>query len=129
MGEMLFQAHSGLRYLVLAAAVVALVLLALGGTGNRPVTRGARVSGAIFTGLLDLQVLLGLATVLARAWFPALMGHITMMVLALVAAHGLRVAARRAPTDGRRRTFALLAVAVPLVLVVGGILAIGRPLL
>jgi hypothetical protein len=126
---MLFQAHSGLRYLVLAAAVVALVLLAMGAFGSRPISRGARVSGAIFTGLLDLQVLLGLGTLLARPWYPALMGHITMMVLALVAAHGFRVAARRAPTDARRGTFALLAVAVPLVLVVGGILAIGRPLL
>ena len=128
MADMLFQAHSGLRYLVLLAAVIALVLLALDRFGSRPSGRGARISGAIFTGLLDFQVLLGLILLATWEWYGALMGHITMMVLALAAAHGLRVAAKRAGDDTRRGTFALLAVIVPLVLIVGGILAIGRPL-
>lgn len=128
MEEMLFQAHSGLRYLVLLAGVVALVLLLAGRFGGKPFGKGARVSTALFTGTLDLQVLLGLGVVAVRPWYGALIGHIVMMVLALIAAHGLRVAVKRADTDARRYTFALLAVIVPLVLIVGGIMAIGRPL-
>lgn len=129
MGEMLFQAHSGLRYLVLLGALVALVLLALVRFGGRPLGGGARASSAIFTGLLDLQVLLGLGVLATRPYYPALIGHIVMMVLALAAAHGLRVGAKRAATEERRVTLLLVAVVLPLVLVVGGILAIGRPLL
>lgn len=129
MADMLFHAHSGLRYAVLLAGVVALAILLAGRFGGRPFGGGARVAGQVFTGLLDLQVLLGLATLLARAYYPALMGHIALMVLALVVAHGLGVAARRAPTDTARYGRALLAVVLPLILVVGGIMAIGRAVL
>ena len=128
MGIMLFHAHSGLRYAVLLAGIIALVVLEYGRFRKRPFGRGARIAGTTFLGLLDLQVLLGLATVLARPWFPALIGHIALMVLALAAAHALAIAGRRATSDSRRYALALLAVVVPLLLIVGGITAIGRPL-
>jgi hypothetical protein len=126
---MLFHAHSGLRYFVLLAAVVALVVLVHGRLTARAYTGPARIVGAVFTGLLDLQVVLGLALLVVWPFYPALTGHIVLMILAAVTAHGLRVAARKATTDAVRYTRALLAVAVPLVLVVAGILAIGRRVL
>jgi hypothetical protein len=126
MSDVLFHAHSGNRYLVLLAGVVALGLLVWGLFSGRRYDRAANVSGAVFTGLLDLQVVIGLVLVAVWPWHPMLIGHLVLMLVALGAAHGLRVSARRQATDRGRYTRALLAVVVPLVLIAGGILAIGR---
>ena len=123
---MLFHAHSGLRYLVLLAALVALAYLLRGRLARRPWDNGARVVGAVFTGLLGLQGLLGIGVALARPWHASYIGHIVMMVLALGAAHGLLGSSRRLADDHARYGRALLAVVVPIVLIVAGILAIGR---
>jgi uncharacterized membrane protein len=129
MTEVLFHAHSGLRYLVLLAAVIAIVFVAIGMASRGPYGRGSRISGAAFMGLLDLQVVVGLILLALVPFQPILIGHIVMMVLALVTAHGLRVMAKRATTDAARHRHALLAVVLPLLLVVGGIMAIGRSVL
>lgn len=126
MSNMLFHAHSGLRYLVLLVAVVALAVHLHGRIAGRPYTGAARTSGALFVGLLDLQIVVGLVLLAVWPFHGALIGHIVMMVLAAAAAHGLRVWARRSAADPERYTRAALAVVVPLVLIVGGILAIGR---
>jgi hypothetical protein len=88
-----------------------------------------RIAGAIFVGALDLQVVLGLILLAVWPFYGALIGHIVMMILAVVVAHGARVAARRAAADAARFGWALAAIVVPLVLIIGGIMAIGRPLL
>jgi len=124
--ELFFHAHSGLRYAVLLAAVIALLLLVLGRSSAGGDGRAGRVASSIFISMLDLQVLLGIATVLARPWFSALIGHIGMMILALASAHALRVAARKATAENRRYVLSLLAVGLPLLLIVAGITAIGR---
>ncbi|HSU14618.1 hypothetical protein [Longimicrobium sp.] len=122
----IFHAHSGLRFLVLLAGVVALIVLALGVFGRRPYERPSRISMAVFTGVMDLQVLLGIVMVVLGCFYPALMGHLAMMILAAVAAHGCSVYARK-QTDGRRaHTVALVGVVLALLLIVGGISAIGR---
>ena len=122
----IFHAHSGLRYLVLLAALVALIVTALGTFGRKPYERPSRISMAAFTGLLDLQILLGIVMVVLGCFYSALMGHLMMMILAAVAAHGCSVYARK-QADGRRaHTVALVGVVLALVLIVGGISAIGR---
>jgi len=124
--DTLFHAHSGLRFLVLLAAVVALVVQAMGVFGRRPYERPSRISIAAFTGLLDLQIVLGIALVALGCFYGALMGHLMMMVLAAAAAHGCSVFARK-QADGRRaHTVALVGVVLALLLMVGGIGAIGR---
>ena len=124
--ETIFHAHSGLRFLVLLAAVVALIVQALGVFGRRPYERPSRISMAVFTGLLDLQVLLGIVMVVLGCFYPALMGHLMMMVLAVAAAHGLSVYARR-QADGRKaHIIGLVGVVLALGLIAGGIAAIGR---
>lgn len=121
-----FAAHSGLRYLVLLVGIVALAYLAWGWLGRRPFERPARILLSAFVGLVDLQVLLGVATLLTRPFYPALTGHIVMMVLAAGAAHGFSVSARRSTEPHKRYGRALAGVVVALVLIVGGIMAIHR---
>lgn len=123
--EFLFHAHSGLRYLVLLTGVVAVLYYAYHWLG-RPQERASRVLLAVFTGLLDLQVLLGIALVVGGTFYPALMGHLTMMLLAVVAAHLFSVLSRRSEEVRRANGLAVAGVLLSLVLVVGGILAIGR---
>ena len=123
----LFYIHSGLRYLVLLMGLVALVYFAFGLATKRPVDRSVRIIGSSFAGLLDTQILLGLA-LLGSGWpfYGALWGHLTMMLLAAVLAHVLLVMNRRRPNPGY--LLPLIAVAGALLLVIGGILSIGRSL-
>lgn len=123
----LFQAHSGLRYLVLLVGLAALSYFLSGLATKRPVDKGARILGSAFTGLLDLQVVLGIIMVAMGRYYPQLIGHIVMMLLAAVETHVLLVVNRKRPTPGY--VLPLIAVAVALALIAGGIMAIGRGLL
>jgi heme A synthase len=124
--DAIFHAHSGLRFLVLLAAVVALLVQAMGVFGRRPYERPSRISMAAFSGLLDLQILLGIVMVVLGCFYGALMGHLLMMALAAGALHGCSVYARK-QADGRKaHTVALVGVVLALLLIVGGISAIGR---
>ncbi|MBF5045743.1 hypothetical protein FGE12_25270 [Aggregicoccus sp. 17bor-14] len=120
----LFAAHSGLRFLVLLAGLVAAVFFAVGLARKQPATRTVRVMGAVFSGLLDLQVLLGLILVAMGRYYPALIGHIVMMLLAVAVVHILLVKNRKRPQPGY--ALPLVAVVLGLALIAGGILAI-RP--
>ena len=120
----LFAAHSGLRYLVLLAGLVAVVYFALGLAQKRPYTRAVRTVGAIFSGLMDLQILLGLILVAMGRYYPQLIGHIVLMVLAAVVVHVLLARNRKRPQPGY--ALPLAGVVLGLALLVAGILAI-RP--
>ncbi len=122
----LFYAHSGLRYLVLLAAFVAVGYLAYSAATGRGAERTARVVTAVFVGLLDLQIVLGLLLMVMGTYYPAIVGHLFMMLLAAAAAHGASVAARRSGNAGRATKIRLAGVAVALLLIVGGIMSIGR---
>ena len=123
--KMLYMAHSGLRYLVLLAGIAALVMLAIDLSAKRQ-SGAARGLTAAFTGLLDLQVLLGIALVVGGVYYGALMGHLMMMILAVGAAHATSILAKREP-DARKATIARLAgVIAAIVLIIVGITAIGR---
>ena len=124
----LYHAHSGLRYLVLLAAVVAIVVLGIGlATGRR--LGATRAATAAFTGLLDLQVLLGLGLVLGGMLTARATGHLMMMVLALVVAHAASIMGGKAKDDKRELTVRLIGIVLALVLIASGIMAIGRGVL
>ncbi len=124
MDRMFFYAHSGLRYLVLLAGVLALAYFAFGLATKRPFDKGGRILGASFAGLLHTQVLLGILVLVTRFYYPALIGHIVMMLLAVAAAQAPLSVNRRRPQP----TFALplVGVLLALVFIIGGIMAIGR---
>jgi hypothetical protein len=132
----LLHLHSYTRWLVLAAALVALALSWRAFLGTRSYGRPEQLSTRVFARLLDVQVLLGLALYAlspvvraALADFGASMAvkelrffgveHITGMVLALVFLNVGAVRVRRAESDAlklRRAVFwqtaAVLAVVV-----------------
>ncbi len=126
---MLFHAHSGLRYLVLALGVAAALALVLAIVRAIPEGRMGRILRLAFVGALDLQVVLGMLVLLTRPFYPALFGHITVMIVALVVAHGVAIAIKRRPDPAASTGLGLIGVVLPLSLIVAGILAIGRPLL
>ena len=124
--NMVYYAHSGLRYLVLLAALAALVVLVRGRSGNRPYDRAARMTTGIYTGTLHLQTALGILMVVLGRWYGALMGHLIMNLLGVVAATVLIGWARREKDARRGYTLALTGVVVSLLLLFLGIAAIGR---
>lgn len=124
--NVLYHAHSGLRYLVLLAAVVAIAYHVYGLLAKRPVDGAARVTALSFTGLLDLQVVLGLILMATGIFHGALIGHMVMMLLAAAAAHVGGKVARRAPEPSSYYKISVGSIVVALVLIVLGIAAIGR---
>ncbi len=125
----LLHAHSGLRYLVLLAGVVVVAYALYGLITDRPYDRGMRVTAASFAGLLHLQVLLGFFLLVSGRFYPALIGHIFLMLFAAVAAQvPLSVMRRRAPEE-RRYAPHLVGAVVALLLIWFGVLAINRTLL
>jgi hypothetical protein len=127
MQAFLFHAHSGLRYLVLLAAVIAAGYSIVGWVRARGYDRPARILGTVFVGLLDLQVVVGLVLLIVWPFYPALIGHITLMGLALVVAHATAIGNRRRP-EGPTHPRQVIGIALTLFIVVAGILAIGRPI-
>ncbi len=124
--NILFQAHSGIRYLVLLVGLVALAYFVSGLAAKRPVGKPVRILGSAFVGLLDLQILLGIIMVAMGRYYPRLIGHIVMMLVAAAITHVLLVVNRKRPNPGY--LLPLIAVALALALIAGGLMAIGRGL-
>lgn len=130
LSEILFHAHSGIRYLVLLAGLLALVVSLTAGLRQQPWDRRGRLLLRIFVGVMDLQVLLGLILIFFRPFYGALWGHIVLMVLAAAAAHGASVMNRRRPPERQSHWVAVVGVVLTLALIVAGILALpGRSVL
>ena len=127
----LLMAHSGLRWLILLAAAVAVVKFALGWLQGGDFKGMDRGLASAFSGLLDLQVTLGLVFLLwsgfAGDGFPLFrIEHGFVMILAAVAGH---LPARWKNTESKRRfrntlfsiVASILLVIVGLTLLPGGL--------
>jgi hypothetical protein len=124
MANMLFYAHSGLRFLVLLAALIAIAVLLWGWSARRSFAGQSRAVTAVFTGVLDLQVTLGILLVLFRPWYGGLIGHLVMMIAAAFAAHGITVYGRKQADPRRAHMISLIGVVLALALILGGIMSI-----
>lgn len=122
----LLHAHSGLRFLILLLGAVNIVVLLVGLATKKPFGKLHRILGASFAGSLHLQLLIGLTLVAMGRWFPALIGHLTMMVLAATSAQMAMTMNRKRATPGLQ--LPLIGVVVALLFIVGGVMAIGRNL-
>lgn len=125
----LLYAHSGLRYLVLLAGVIALAYSLFAVVTRRPYDRGVRGTAAAFSGLLQLQVLLGFVLLVSGRFYFQLIGHIFMMLCAAVAAQVPLSVMRRRPPEERRPLPHLIGTAIALLLIWGGIRTIRAGLL
>jgi hypothetical protein len=117
--------HGLLRWIVLAAAVVALVVAALAWFGSATTDRQGRLATLIFVVAIDVQVVLGiLIYLIGNAWQNATtqikIEHPVMMLLALAVSHLAAARARRSSgfAAARLRT---ISIAVSLLLILVGI--------
>jgi hypothetical protein len=128
----LLHLHSGLRYLVLLAAVIALGYAIFGWVTGRSYDRGMRASASAFAGLLHLQILIGFVILvsgrLAGGIGGALIGHLFMMLFAAAAAQIPLSVMRRRPPEERSYPPHAISIIVALVLIWVGIASIGRGL-
>ena len=126
---MLLSAHSGLRYLVLLLGLAVVGYAVYGLIAKRPYDQRMRILSLAFSGVLDLQVVIGLASLFTSTFYPQLAGHLTMMVLAVAITHIVSIVQRRRPPEQRTYGPHVVGTLVVLAIISFGILAIGRPIL
>ncbi len=126
MMPMVFYTHSGVRYLVLLAAILALAYLLVGMFRGEQVDKLAKILTGAYVGLLDVQVLTGIVLFLLTQSSPQLLGHVVMMLAAVSVGHAANIMNKR--RDEPSWGIALAGVALSLILIIGGIMAIGRPI-
>jgi hypothetical protein len=137
--------HSWLRWAVLLAGLLALLRGLSAWSGGRPWTRSDDRAGAMFVGLLDLQMLLGLAlyfllspiTTAALQDFGAAMGnapmrfwaveHVTGMIVGIALAHVGRARIKKATDERRRHRTAAIFFGLALVAILASIPWPGTP--
>jgi hypothetical protein len=123
--DVLVSIHSLLRWVVLAAALVALVVAALAWLGSATTDRQGRLATLVFVVAIDVQVVLGiLIYLIGNFWqYPNAqikIEHPVMMLLALAVSHLAAARARRSSglAAARLRT---ISIAVSLLLILLGI--------
>jgi hypothetical protein len=130
--------HGMLRWVVLAAAVAAMIVALSGWSGKKPAGPALRRCGIFFVVCIDLEFLLGLilyfvASPLVRAAFHNMAAamknhelrffaveHTTYMLLAVVCAHLGAALSRKAKTDVVKYRGAAISYAFSLLLIVAG---------
>jgi hypothetical protein len=144
--------HSLLRWAVLVLGLLAVVRAVAGWTGRRAWIPADKKAGLFFMISVDVQLLLGLllygvlSPITTLAVFPQFgaamrvrelrfwaVEHLTAMLLAVIAVHTGRIAARRAPDAAAMHRRAALWFGLALLLILAGIpwpfLPYGRPLI
>lgn len=127
--------HNTLRWLLLIVIVVTLVKYLIGWFGSKPWSKTDNLLGVVFTSLMDIQLLTGLAlyfflspvTKLALSDFGAAMKdsalrfyaveHILMMVVAVVLVHVGRAKSKKAKADQAKFKLASIFFLIALVVI------------
>jgi hypothetical protein len=122
--DVLLSIHSIVRWIIVVVGVIALVKFAVGWLGNGRFAGMDRGLTSGFSGLIDLQVTLGIIFLLwsgmAGAGFPMVrIEHMTTMIIAAVVAH-LPMRWKNAPDKVRFRN-SFVAVLVTAVLIFAGV--------
>ena len=123
-----FNAHSGLRYLVLLLALLTALIALAGFVRKQPASKAGLTLLRVFTILLDIQVALGIVTLVTGRFYAQLMGHLVMMIAAVAVAHLGAIRLKQATPELRGSGRLLAASLIPLLLIIAGILAIQRPI-
>ncbi len=119
MENFVLSVHSIVRWIVVVMAVIALIKFAAGWLGKMPFRPMDRGLMAGLTGMLDLQLLLGVILLLVLGFEPYRLEHAGTMIVALVLVHLAR-RWRDAPDTIRFRNNFLVIFAAML-LIIGGV--------
>src|SRR4051812_10688092 len=96
----LLHGHQGLRFLILGLGEGNGVVLGIGVATKQPFGKLHRILGASFAGSMHLQVLIGVTLVAMGRWYPQLIGHLVMMVVAAGVAQAAMTVNRKRPVPG-----------------------------
>lgn len=126
--QIVFYLHSGVRWIVMLAAVVALIYMIFGLVTRRAYDRNASLLMVIFVRSIEIQWLVGLVLLILYAialgsFLPAWWGHLILMTIAVVVAH-MFMGFKRRP-DSARYVVGIVAIVATLVLVILGVMALG----
>lgn len=125
MANGLYYTHSGTRWLVVLAMLVAFVFMVYSLITNREQDRVTRIIMLTFSSLVGLQWIVGIAYYLVYGGIienysrPDWIGHLTAMTIALVAAHLYLPVRRRASTRNYYIVSVVILVVVALLIVWG----------
>ena len=121
----LFQVHSVLRFAVFLVGLTMVFMCFAGQMQKQPFTKAGRIVGAVFSGLLQLQIVIGIAWVaLSRFWLPRDIGHVVKWLAAVALAMVMLRKNRKSASPNWVRP--LIGVGGAMVLIAAGILAIAR---
>ena len=126
---MFYAAHSGIRYLVLAAGLFVILYAATGLLGKREYSVAMARLATAFAGLIHLQILIGVGVLFSRPFSSQLIGHLFMMLAAAAAAQLTSSVVKRRPQKAKSYGPHLVGAVLAMVFLAGGILAIGRGVL
>lgn len=142
MYEILFQAHSGLRFVVFFALVIAVILAFAGWLGNRPYTKGNKSLNLITLISTHLQVVLGLVLYFyspfvqfgsttmkdstLRYWTVE---HVAMMLIAAALITIGNAKSKRALNNAAKHRSVAIFFGIALLIIIVAIVLGGRPLL
>ncbi len=126
---MLFAAHSGLRFLVLAGGLFVILYAAVGFFGKREYSSAMARLSSVFAGLIHLQLLTGFIILFTRPFYTSIIGHLFMMLLAAAVAQFTTSVVRRRPQEAKSYGPHLVGGILAMVFMAAGILAIGRGVL
>ncbi len=119
MGPIVLMIHSLFRWVVVVVGFITFIRLLVGLVTKSPFTRLDRTLTMLFTISIDIQVLLGIITIILLGFNQVRIEHAVTMLFALAAAH---VPARwRSAPDRTRFLFTLVSFTVSLILIVIGV--------
>jgi len=115
--------HSLVRFVILLVAVVGVIKVLIVLVQKSKPDQIDQMLASVFTGLYDLQVLLGLLLILLGGLSQAI--HPIVMFVGVLLAHGLQVMTKRA--EGVSATMYRLALfVIPLLVILAGLATIGH---
>ncbi len=127
--QIILETHSGIRWLLLLIAVVALIKFLIGWLQKGEFKGMDRGLMAAFIGLVDLNALLGLIMLLWRGiqeglWNRERLEHAFVMTLVVVVAHGAS-RWRKSGSDAIQFRNNFIVILITLILIVVGVTTIG----
>ena len=123
--EFVLTLHSIVRWLVVLVAVIAVVRYALVMAGKAQSSGMDRGLMAGYTGLLDLNVLLGLILIIGLGFTPQRIEHAVTNIIAVVVAHFLAQRAKKIEDAKLKARASLLGVVISILIIVVSVALIG----